>query len=232
MLDCAFPYLVAIVAANDYICVGSIVAPRWILTAAHCVDNFRNTPIYVRAGSPYRNRGGTRIRVLTVHIHPNYSAQVQNFDVGLLMLERNIKLDKCSQCISMAANGFMPSIGSMGLISGWGRTDPYSDKYQEKVQKTYIPIISKMECKHYYSRYVISRNVFCAQYRKGGYDACHGDSGAPFILDRKVVGIVSWGVGCGQGGQPGVYASVGSMRPWIDFVIRQESHTPSDLECS
>lgn len=30
------------------------------------------------------------------------------------------------------------------------------------------------------------------------------------------VGIVAWGIGCGQEGIPGVYAKVSNFREWID----------------
>ncbi len=74
----------------------------------------------------------------------------------------------------------------------------------------------------------------------GGVDACQGDSGGPLLLpagtppsvfggspaaawvapggsDRDLLlGVVSWGRGCGEKGQPGVYTDLTKYRAWID----------------
>lgn len=74
---------------------------------------------------------------------------------------------------------------------------------------------------------------YCAGGSKdGGKDACQGDSGGPVLLkdgDRTyVVGIVSWGAGCGK--SPGAYSSVYQVREWIkevsgvDFVHEESGH--------
>ncbi|KJY34061.1 trypsin-like serine protease, partial [Streptomyces sp. NRRL S-495] len=45
---------------------------------------------------------------------------------------------------------------------------------------------------------------------------CQGDSGGPLVLSGVLVGISSWGRGCGQAGYAGVYTRVGALRSWID----------------
>lgn len=57
--------------------------------------------------------------------------------------------------------------------------------------------------------------MLCAGYTSGGKDACQGDSGGPLVSGSTQVGIVSWGRGCAAANYPGVYASVASLRSWI-----------------
>ena len=67
--------------------------------------------------------------------------------------------------------------------------------------------------------------MFCAGYKEGGVDACQGDSGGPIVSlsddgkAAKLIGITSWGKGCGLANFYGVYAKIASVRNWIDSTI-------------
>lgn len=64
----------------------------------------------------------------------------------------------------------------------------------------------------------------CAGYAKGGADACQGDSGGPLVClkHRKwhLMGIISWGVGCGRVGRYGVYSDALKLKHWVQQVIQ------------
>lgn len=73
-------------------------------------------------------------------------------------------------------------------------------------------------------RFILDRSFICAG-GEPGKDACEGDGGSPLICEVngiwKVAGLVSWGIGCGQPGIPGVYVNVANFRPWIDSIVNR-----------
>lgn len=62
--------------------------------------------------------------------------------------------------------------------------------------------------------------MMCAGFMNGGRDSCQGDSGGPFTIGNKVIGVVSFGKGCGVPNFPGVYTNVAAYRGWIDKHLR------------
>ena len=60
---------------------------------------------------------------------------------------------------------------------------------------------------------------------ESGKDSCQGDSGSPLFFvtgnEAQQVGIVSYGVGCGRDGWPGVYSRVEHYRKWIATTMAQ-----------
>ncbi|CAG7684043.1 unnamed protein product [Allacma fusca] len=77
------------------------------------------------------------------------------------------------------------------------------------------------DCEVAYGKGAILDSMVCAGHELGGKDTCRGDTGGPLILNdikdgRTVIGISSWGLGCGNPGFPGVYTNVGFYTDWIE----------------
>ena len=79
-------------------------------------------------------------------------------------------------------------------------------------------MISRTDCRASYGEDDVTETMFCAGLTEGGKDSCQGDSGGP-ILDAStkiLLGAVSWGIGCAQPNNPGVYANFGALLPFIE----------------
>ena len=79
-------------------------------------------------------------------------------------------------------------------------------------------IVSNEECNISYDG-EINNSALCAGDANGGEDSCSGDSGGPLVTfengEPVLVGVVSWGEGCGLENYYGVYARVATFQDWM-----------------
>uniref|UniRef100_A0A8B9S8A6 Transmembrane serine protease 4 n=1 Tax=Apteryx owenii TaxID=8824 RepID=A0A8B9S8A6_APTOW len=86
------------------------------------------------------------------------------------------------------------------------------------LQEAKVKLIDTRSCNLAAYHGDVTEKMLCAGLPQGGVDTCQGDSGGPllYLHDRwQVVGIVSWGQGCGTPSTPGVYTSVQAYLNWI-----------------
>lgn len=85
------------------------------------------------------------------------------------------------------------------------------------LQAAQVPIVEHSVCANRFkpSKRNITERMFCAGFIDGGVDSCQGDSGGPVQQNGKLVGIVSWGIGCAKAFYPGVYTDVPHLRDWV-----------------
>jgi hypothetical protein len=100
-----------------------------------------------------------------------------------------------------------------------------------------VPLIGWDDCRASYVRKrdqkaIIDARTLCAGVREGGKDSCQGDSGGPLVVRDesgfyRQVGVVSWGLGCGIPGFPGVYTRVSAFQPWLKARTSIDQDKPS-----
>ncbi|KAF4528866.1 hypothetical protein B566_EDAN016343 [Ephemera danica] len=110
-----FPWQVFITFAvnnQGYACGGSIIAPRWILTAAHCTARSSSFEIIVGATNlKKREPGVAKFVTDLVHTHSEYNSETLENDIALLELRRPMVLGKP---ISMAEAISLPRWSDVG----------------------------------------------------------------------------------------------------------------------
>ncbi|XP_063702311.1 trypsin-2-like [Culicoides brevitarsis] len=215
-----FPYQVSIQYRSNHHCGGAIISNKWILSAAHCFPSIKPKDIKVRIGSSFHRKDGKIIDVVKIINHHYYSKSTNKYDFALLELAEPLEFNESVQSISLPAKGEETPVGTKCVVSGWGSTQSLIQS-NKQLRSVVVPIVDHDDCVWAYQNFnKITDDMICAGYTDGGKDACQGDSGGPLVHNNKLVGVVSFGIGCADGDYPGVYGNVAYVRDWIKEVSK------------
>ncbi|XP_074837554.1 anionic trypsin-like [Carettochelys insculpta] len=207
------PFQAALVINKHIYCGGSLVHPKWVLTATQCLSLLKSVKVHLGDYSLEKTEGTEQIRsIRNSFVHPGYNRHTFDNDFMLLELDRPVEINSNVRTIKLATSCPIPD--TQCSLSGWGTTSSPKKNFPKYLQCADIPTISQNKCKATYGS-LITENVFCAGVEKGGKDSCYGDSGGPLVCNGQLQGVVSWGnTVCGLPRQPGVYANVCKAAKW------------------
>lgn len=213
------PYQAAVEVSSEHACGAAIVAAQWVLTSADCVASKDMSLLRVRVGSSEREMGGTLLEVVNVVTHDKFDATTLSHNVALLQTRAPVPRSPSVRSVALVASGARPKGGARFLVSGWGKTSLGEFFKPRQLQSLGVTLVSRTLCRAAYAKEAttVDGTVLCAR----GQDwkgVCEGDFGGPLVDDlQQLVGVASWGKGCGFPAYPAVFVDLAQddVNDWV-----------------
>jgi hypothetical protein len=241
-----FPSLAFIQAEEPLIgtfaCTGTVVAPRIVLTAGHCVEDIESGAITPASGYAMATGIANLAQVKKPNIsqvsqalvYPGFKPSQLRGDAGLLILKAPVAAPALP--LATAADNALLDPGTPISIAGWGLTDAEAKEVPAQLQTGSSVIQGSEYCKHqsalYYPFYSPTLQLCAVDTLNHAVSGCYGDSGGPAIAHRAdgspvEVGIVSTGgPGCSPS-LPNIFTRVDQVSAWVaSWVAAVESGGP------
>ncbi|KAE8961806.1 hypothetical protein PR001_g29925 [Phytophthora rubi] len=209
-------------ANGDTYCGGALITPKHVLTTASCTGF--EAPNYVAVGTHYINgtKDGEQIKVVSAQNHTLFNSTSLSYNFGVLTLE---KPSKFSPIKLPAADNSDIIPGMWSKVMGWGDTSYPNGTSSNGLQSVGLEVWDNEDCLPIFN---IDNSSVCAG-GAAGRDSCIGDTGGPLVkekgrgdADDVLIGLVSWGAGCGDKGYPAVYSRVSAAVEWINSVTKTQ----------
>ncbi|XP_071546140.1 CLIP domain-containing serine protease HP8-like [Panulirus ornatus] len=234
-------------AGIAFLCGGSVINERYVLTAAHCVHDslLQTKPLEViRLGEwdlsteedcEVTNQGyedcAPPVQDLTyeeIIIHPDYNTRARySDDIALIRLSRSVDISGRSiQAVCLPPQGQEPRSvldQRQAVVAGWGTTE--NGTTSDKMLHVTLPMVDRATCNATYQGILVDEQICFGG--ESGKDSCKGDSGGPLLVPGPrgppffQIGVVSYGPTiCAIDAFPGVYTSVSYYRSWIEKNLK------------
>ncbi|WP_125264770.1 S1 family serine peptidase [Streptomyces alboflavus] len=201
-------------------CGGVAIARSTVLTAAHCMrEEVLGVPLgevrdlkVIADREDLATNAGSEISVSRVRVNRDYDSYTNAGDFAVLTLAQPLPQSHVIGTARAGDAAYDP--GTSATVYGWGDTTGRGD-YARSLRAAQVTVLADKVCEEAYPGSAdgtyTRASMVCAGESQGGRDACQGDSGGPLVARGRLIGLVSWGDGCGRAGSPGVYTRISDV---------------------
>ena len=170
-------------------------------------------------------------------MHENYESPYHySNDIALINLASPAELGEGVGLVCLPDTGHQLPFNDLNKrcwITGWGHLSLWGSS-PNTLRQASLPLVSKQRCESAYPG-EIDDSMLCAGLDEGGIDTCQGDSGGPLVCEFNgtwyLEGVTSWGYGCAEPGNYGVYAKVRALTSWLStnmYTVVAPSASPQN----
>jgi hypothetical protein len=223
----AYPFMASLIVAGatdpvGQFCGGTLIAPRYVLTAAHCVvSGIFDAPapdrMIVVLGRVDLRVPGERHVIDRAIVDPAFSSSDLRHDFALL----HLAVASAIAPVRLATAADLAAVTS-GLALGWGQTDPTAPALPNVLQVASLPILDDVTADALLGRLFDPTTMLAAGDLVNGRSVCFGDSGGPLLIDDQHGGVLQVGVtsgqldaACGSTVRPTVFARIPGAGEWL-----------------
>ncbi|RXN08187.1 complement factor D-like protein [Labeo rohita] len=140
------PYMVSVQVKEQHICGGFLISDRFVMTAAHCRENYPVLTVVLGAHNlRNKNENSVRIKVESYHPHPQYTGKSFHNDILLLrcfISESSLIVFMMTIISLLLLASLLPHLTftahvNVGIVNGW-EAKPHSRLYMVSVQKNWL----------------------------------------------------------------------------------------------
>ncbi|XP_069037057.1 tissue-type plasminogen activator isoform X1 [Lepisosteus oculatus] len=222
---------------HTFLCGGVLIGSCWVLSAAHCFqEKYTADRLQVVLGRTFRLQNSSSDQIFSVEqywVHERYDDETYDNDIVLLKLRGEggmcaIQTPSVRPVCLPEPDLALPDMTECE-ISGYGKNEEFSPFYSEQLKQGRVRLWPFRSCtSDRLSGRLVTENMLCAGDTRNLDDACKGDSGGPLVCAhagrQTLLGVISWGDGCGKKDTPGVYTRVTRYIPWITARTRSATH--------
>ncbi|PZC79347.1 hypothetical protein B5X24_HaOG216496 [Helicoverpa armigera] len=215
----------------EWMCGGSIISERYILTAAHCISSPTVGKITFAALGILKRTDDFHMwqiyDIIEIIPYPQYNPPSKYHDIALLHTGRRIRFNKEVAAACLNRNNDMPQ---RAIVTGWGSLG-HNRHIADNLQVVQVDHFPDAQCSRDYPVHRLLKRGYdrntqaCYGDRRKVADTCEGDSGGPLQTGVYndhckflIAGITSYGKACGFAGNAGIYTRVSHYMPWIESI--------------
>ncbi|XP_034450819.1 granzyme K-like [Hippoglossus hippoglossus] len=220
----SLPYM-ALLETTRPECGGILIHKSWVLTAAHCKD-VKTVLLGVHSIKAKKDKSRQDRKDPKHFPHPGYNSATMVNDLMLLKLDKPVKETKTVKYLKLDDAIKDPAAGTSCMVAGWGQTNEDANAGSDVLMSVTVTVVDREKCnsaEYYKGIYQITSGMICAgSDGTNGADTCGGDSGGPLMCSGGLVGVTSFGRGCGRIDKPGVYSYLTVKQlSWIKDTMKK-----------